>query len=408
MIRRRDDVPRWLDEAKTVENPRYRGDGAWQIRLDLKRKDGRRQQVYRWFTGTLAGARKEERRLLAEVEAGKVKASNKTTLRAYLPQWLASVRPDLARTTAARYEALINAHILPRLGDRRLDELARAAIRSAWATARESGRLRPIGGGQEARRGLSGATIRQMHRILHQALELAVEDEVIAANPASGIALPKAAKFKPRVLTLDESKALLEAIAHTAMQVPAMLALWCGLRRGEVLALRWRDVDLDARRLTVNRSLEQVGREVAFKAPKGDRSRMVIMPAAVAERLRAHRAEQAALRLRVGLGRDDDTLVVSKPDGNPVRPRTLTIEFARLMSRVKDVPRVRFHDLRHGFVTLQIQLGVPVKVVSERAGHSSAAFTMDFYGHVLDEMQADAAERLDAAIRRAPKKNGDG
>jgi integrase len=407
MIRRRDNVPRWLDDAKTIENPRYKGEGSWQIRADLQRKDGKRQQIYRWFTGTLAGARKEERRLVGEIEAKQVKVSNKTTLRTFLPHWLATMRPDLARTTAARYEALINTHILPRLGDYRLDELDRSRIRATWRAVRENGRLRPIGDGEAAQRGLSGATIRQMHRILHQALELAIDDDLIPANPAHGIALPKTVRFKPRVLTLDESKALLAAISHTAMHVPAMLALWCGLRRGEVLALRWRDIDLDARRLTVSRSLEQVGREIAFKAPKGDRSRMVIMPAAVVEKLRAHRAEQAAFRLRVGLGRDDDTLVVSKPDGDPVRPRTLTIEFARLIRRVKDIPRVRFHDLRHGFVTLQIQLGVPVKVVSERAGHSSSAFTMDFYGHVLEEMQADAAERLDAAIRRAPK-NGEG
>jgi integrase len=403
MIRRRDNVLRWLDNARAIENPRYRGEGPWQIRLDLKRKDGKRQHIYRWVVGTLAAARKEERRLLSEIEAKRIKVSSKTTVREYLPQWLAGVRANLARTTIARYEALIAAHILPRLGDHRLDELDRPAIRKAWNDARENGRLRPIGEGAAARRGLSGPTIRQMHRILHQALQLAVDDDLITTNAAHGIALPKAVKFKPRVLTLDESKVLLKKISHTAMHVPAMLALWCGLRRGEVLALRWRDVDLDARRLTVNRSLEQIGREIAFKEPKRDRRRLVFMPAAVVEQLRVHRAAQAALRLRVGLGRDDEALVVSKPDGNPVRPRTLTIEFARLIRRVKDVPCVRFHDLRHGFVTLQLQLGVPVKVVSERAGHSSAAFTLDVYGHVLEEMQTDAAERLDAAIRRAPK-----
>lgn len=401
MIRRRDDVPRWLDDTKTAENPRYKGQGPWQIRLDLKAKGGRRRQIYRWFTGTLAGARKEERRLLGEIEQKRLKAGGRLTLRDYLPKWLESVRLDLAHTTAARYEELINRHVLPAIGDYRLDELDKATIRGAWNTARATGRLRQSGEGP--RLGLSAGTVRQMHRILHKALEQAVEDGQLGHNPAHGVALPKARKFRPRVLTLDESTALLAAINHTAMHVPAMLALWCGLRRGEVLALRWRDVDLDARRLTVNRSLEQIGRAIAFKEPKSGRSRVILLPAFVVDELRVHKVEQAALRLRLGLGRDDDALVVCKPEGDPVRPRTLTIEFARLVRRVKGVPVVRFHDLRHGFVTLQIQLGVPVKVVSERAGHSSAAFTMDQYGHVLEEMQADAADRLDAAFRRSTK-----
>jgi integrase len=178
------------------------------------------------------------------------------------------------------------------------------------------------------------------------------------------------------------------------------------MRRGEILALRWRDVDLDGAVLSVVRSLEQTKAGLAFKAPKNGKGRAIALPAATVEALRRHRTDQAELRLKLGLGRDDDGLVVCKYDGEAVRPRTLSLEFARLVKRVPGIPVVTFHGLRHSNVTHQLQLGVPIKVVSERAGHSSASFTLDRYGHVLQEMQVDAAKRLDAAFRASSKGKG--
>lgn len=392
MIRRRDG------------KPKAAGEGRWEIRVDLPRKDGPRRQLFRTFRGTLREAQREERRLRTEVEERRLAMPVDVTLSEYLRRWLDGARIDLANTTAARYADLIDKHIIPALGSHRLDQLDRGAIRRAWSERRRQGRLRPAGQGEAVRHDLSPSTIRQMHRVLHRALDQAVSDNILSHNPADRVELPKMRRATFQVLILEQSQTLLDSIAHTAMHVPALLALACGLRRGEVLALRWSDVDLDGARLTVARSLEQVGRSISFKAPKSDRSRTLSIAAFVVEALRRHKAEQAKLRLRLGLGRDDDALVVCKHDGEPVRPRTLTIEFARLIRRVPGVSPVRFHDLRHGFVTLQLQIGVPAKVVSERAGHSSSAFTMDRYGHVLTEMQVDAAERLDAAFKRAAAK----
>jgi integrase len=181
------------------------------------------------------------------------------------------------------------------------------------------------------------------------------------------------------------------------------LAVLCGLRRGEIAALRWRHVDLAGSRLTVVQSAEQTATAVRYKEPKSGRGRAVALSAGMIEDLRSHRVRQAEELLRLGVRQDQDTFVVTREDGLPLQPRTLSQYWRRLMEG-GSLPRIRFHDLRHAHATHLLASGVHPKVASERLGHSQVGITLDLYSHVLPGMQEDAAARVDAALKAALEK----
>jgi integrase len=173
------------------------------------------------------------------------------------------------------------------------------------------------------------------------------------------------------------------------------------MRRGEVFALRWRNVDLDRGFLRVMESLEQTKTGIRFKAPKSDKTRTVTLPAFAAAELRRLKRQQAEELLMLGIRQSGDALVCGRADGEPLQPQSLTHQFTRLIARIKDFPRIRFHDLRHSHATQLLLAGVHPKVAQERLGHASITTTLDLYSHVTDTMQSDAAARLDAAFQLA-------
>jgi integrase len=173
------------------------------------------------------------------------------------------------------------------------------------------------------------------------------------------------------------------------------------MRRGEILALRWGNVDLDRGSLRVVESLEQTKAGLRFKAPKSEKARAVTLPAFAVGELRRLKCEQAEELLKLGVCQGGDTLLCARADGAPMQPRSLTHEFTRLVGRVKSIPRVRFHDLRHTHATQLLLAGVHPKVAQERLGHSTISVTLDLYSHVTATMQEDAATKIDAAFRDA-------
>jgi len=183
------------------------------------------------------------------------------------------------------------------------------------------------------------------------------------------------------VLTTEQSQRLLGAIRHSRVYWPVLIALATGMRRGEILALRWRNVDLDRGNFRVVESLEQTKAGLRFKAPKNDHARAVTLPAFLVEELRRLRMEQAEELLRIGVRQTGITLLCARADGEPMPPRSLTHEFAKFAGRVEGVPRVRFHDLRHSHATMLLLTGVHPKVAQERLGHSSISVTLDLYSH---------------------------
>jgi integrase len=204
-----------------------------------------------------------------------------------------------------------------------------------------------------------------------------------------------------RAIDEKSTASLLEAARDTRVHIPVLVAVTTGLRRGEVLALRWSDIDLDNSTLTVRRSVEQVKRQVTFKPPKTAKGRRLIsLPSFTVDAFRKHRAEQAQERLQMGKGYEDQDLLFAQYDGNVWLPDLFTASFRRMVRNAK-IGHIRFHDLRHSHATQMLMQGIHPKVVSERLGHSSIAITLDTYSHVLPGIQEEAAAKIDAALRGA-------
>ena len=204
-----------------------------------------------------------------------------------------------------------------------------------------------------------------------------------------------------RALDTAEAAALLEAARPYRLFIPVIVAVTCGLRRGEICALRWRHVELSgAAQLSIVGSVEQTKAGVREKGTKSGRARTVALTALAIEELRLHKAHQAEELLRLGVRQTDEMYVVAQADGQPLKPNSLTHEFVRFVAGTA-LPRVRFHDLRHSHATHLLASGVHPKVAQERLGHATVAITLDLYSHVLPGMQADAASRVDEALRQA-------
>lgn len=224
---------------------------------------------------------------------------------------------------------------------------------------------------------------------------------LISSNPVEDVSKPKVERQEVEVLEPSEAAALMAAARTTRLFPIVLLALGTGLRRGEILGLRWTDIDLDRRALSVAQSLEQTKAGLRFKTPKTKRSRRTIaLSPSLAEELQSHRAKQAADRLAFGMGRDPAGLVFTRIDGDPIQPDSVSKIFARIVRKAKVRP-ISFHALRHTHATDLLRAGVHPKIVSERLGHASIAITMDIYSHAIPGLQEDAAQRIDAALRDA-------
>jgi integrase len=203
---------------------------------------------------------------------------------------------------------------------------------------------------------------------------------------------------------LDQTAEMIEAARGRRVFVPALLAVLCGMRRGEIAALQWGNVDLASGQLAVVQSAEQTKAGVRYKEPKSGRARTIALPASLVAKLRAHRIGQAEELLRHGIKVTDETFVCAREDGKPLRPHSIGQEWVRFLRSHRELPRIRFHDLRHAHATHMLASGVHPKVASERLGHSKIGITLDLYSHVLPNMQADAAALVDDALRAALNK----
>src|SRR6516165_12447057 len=378
---------------------RQRTPGSWELRyaLGTDPASGTRRTATTTVRGNRRAAEKELRRLLRTLDTGEHVDPTRMTLREWLSCWLAAVRQEVSPKTHERYSEIVNNFLAPELGALPITKLTAAHIQTAYTKWATEGRR----DGKEG--GLSPRTRRHIHRVFNCALARAVEQQLLARNPGDAFKkrLPKVERQEMVTLSPEQSVRLLEAIKHTRFYWPVLLALSTGMRRGETLALRWKNVDLERGTLRVLESLEQTKSGIRFKAPKTDRARVVTLPAFATEALRRHKREQAEALLLLGVRQTGESLVCGRADGLPLQPQTLTHHFARLVARIKDMPRVRFHDLRHSHATQLLLDGVHPKIAQERLGHASITTTLDLYSHVTDTMQNDAAARLDAAFQSA-------
>ena len=195
--------------------------------------------------------------------------------------------------------------------------------------------------------------------------------------------------------THEESAKALEGIKESRTYWPVLIALATGMRRGEVLALRWKHVDFVRKNVSVVQSLEQTRSGLRFKDTKSSRARGIPLPGYAVEELGRLKRQQAEELLAVGIRQTPDTLVCCRADGKPLQPRSVTQQFTKVQKAFSGLPRLRYHDIRHSHATQLLKGGVHAKVKQERLGHSTIATTMDLYSHVTETMQAEAAERLD-------------
>ncbi len=374
---------------------RERSPGHWAIILDIVDPvTGKRRRKWHSFRGTKWEAQIERSRLVTEISRGTYVEADKATVAQFLDRWLDSVSLRVSPRTHERYSEICRKNLAPLVGALPLSKLRPDQISEAYGRALKSGRRDGSGG-------LSPRTVHHMHRLLKQALATAVRWGAIARNPADLVDPPKVEKGAMRALDARETARLIGHFRDTRMHVPVLLAALCGLRRGEIAALRWRSADLERGQLSVAASVEQTKAGIRIKETKSGKARTVALPSLVVSELRRHRARQAEDLLRLGVRLGDDSHIVCREDGEPLQPNSLTHEFVRILALAPDLPKVRFHDLRHTHATQLLAAGVHPKVAQERLGHSTIGITLDLYSHVMPGMQEDAAAKVDAAIRSA-------
>lgn len=295
---------------------------------------------------------------------------------------------QLRPSTFDSYARNVQNHVVPRIGSVPLQRLTPEDLDAFYAHLLTEGRRNGSGGG------LSVKSARYIHGIIRKALADALRKGSVTRNVADLADPPKPSPTRKRSMQVwkaEQLRQFLDEIAEHRLFSAFYLAANTGMRRGEVLGMRWKDVDLERSRLSVQQALVNVAYKLQLADVKTQTSRRSIdLDERTVSVLRSWRKQQLEEQLLVGRRDDDDALVFAQPDGSPIHPDYFSRVFERHMAR-SELPRIRLHDLRHTHATILLQAGVPVKVVSERLDHSSPAFTMTVYQHVLPGMQADAA-----------------
>lgn len=339
------------------------------------------------------------RHVISETETGEFIDPSKVTVAEHLEKWLETIEPDLGSTTVERYAQACHRHVIPALGDKRIQKLQPVEIRDFINRCRKSGRLDGEGG-------LSARSALHIHRIFKLALKQAVGWQMIKSNPMDGIAAPSPDKAEIEVLDKAETAKLLMAAEGKPIYTTVLLAVTTGMRRGELLALKWSDIDFEKGHLDVSHALVDTKENgLEFKAPKSKAGkRRISLPNITLEELKRHRTAQAEYFFKLGHrpGNDDLVFLTLRNDGTPGprTPRALTKAFAAFIKNV-DVPQITLHGLRHSHITHLLMDKEPINVVSKRAGHSTVSITLDVYGHVLEENQKELADAYGDALNQA-------
>lgn len=359
----------------------YQKKNRWRAEITI---DGVRHRAY-------FETRKEALDWLAEVRVraarGLLPEPSRLTVAEYLAFWLENgARPSVRPPTYRQYEQYVRNHIVPVLGSIRLQALKPADIQALYTRKLDEG--------------LARRTVQLVHAILHKALSQAVDWGLLAASPADRVKAPRP-QPRPgavRALSPEEARRFLEAARDYDYYPLFVLALTTGMRLGELLGLKWEDVDFEAGAVHVRRGLYRVrGRWVEGEPKSAAGRRKVILPPLALSVLKEHRVAQLEARLKAGPDWEDSGLVFATAAGRPIHPRSVTRTLKTILGRA-GLPDIRFHDLRHTHATLLLKEGVNPRVVQERLGHSQISLTLQTYSHVLPDLQKEAAEKLNRTL----------
>lgn len=343
---------------------------------------GNPRQVWRTVRGSREDANRELTKLLHDRDEGRLAAAQSLTVESYLTeQWLPHQKTRIRASTWHRYDELVRGYVLPVAGSTKLQRLRPIDVQRVVDSMLKQGR--------------APRTVVQAYRVLSSSLTQAVRWQLIATNPAAAVKPPRVERATLDVPDREAVLAIMEAAKGSWLEPPLLIAATTGLRRGELLGLRWREVDLKKGLLRITAAVQRVDGDLLLVEPKSARGRRTVgIPEMTVKLLGSVRKEQASRRLLLGEAWQDLDLVIEKGDGGPVDPDSLTHAFGKLVRSIGR-PGVRLHDLRHAYATALLRADVHPKIVSEALGHSSTAFTMDTYSHVIPSMQRAAADAIE-------------
>jgi integrase len=366
-----------------------RSKNSWAVIVYLGRDTATGKERHKWFTHrTKQDAEAHLAQLLTQLHGGGTLPHTKATVAEFLQQWLRDYAAGaVGPVTLATYRDMIRVHIVPALGTIPLAKLSSQTVQGYLSRKLE---------------GLSPTTVRHHAMLLHAALRHAVRWGLLVRNPCDMVDPPRRVNAEMRVLDEEQVRLFLAEAKRSSPHYPLyLMAILTGMRQGELTGLRWRDVDLVLSVASIQQTFYQMGKQQFFKEPKTPRSRRnVTLPKALIEEIRRVREQQAGYRTLLGSAYQDHDLIFCQPNGKPLRANNIVRrDFKRVLKRA-GLPQIRFHDLRHCHATLLLRQGVHPKVVQERLGHSTPAFTLQVYSHVLPGLQEEAAEALGQRLFR--------
>ncbi|MFC9202555.1 tyrosine-type recombinase/integrase [[Kitasatospora] papulosa] len=363
-----------------------RKDGRYQAAVYVLQPDGTRARKFA-YGKTWTECDTKRRDLLAKVDQGVPVPTRSAKLSEWLPYWLDNVvKPRRKLSTYDKYEAHVRLYLVPMVGGKRLESLGVADVRRFLVQLENK---------------TTAATAKESHRVLRTALTAACREELVSRNVASLVEPPRAKSRELSPWSLDETLTFLAAARKDPLYAAFVLAITMGLRRGELVGLRWTDVDLDNRVLYVRQQTQRRRGVLYDDDPKGRRRRAVPLPAMCIAPLRWHRMRQVTAKARAGESWQEGGHVFVTRTGRPVEPRNVYRSFTRVAESA-GLRVIRLHDARHGCATILTAAGVAPRVVMEILGHSQISITMDVYTHVVQDTQREAISHMDRLLKRRP------
>lgn len=376
------------DKPDMKSGIRKRGKSSYEITISLGKDATTGKYQYHWenVKGTKKDAEKRRNELLHQLNTGAFIKPGKTTVAEYLTRWLTDyVKPNLSPRGYERYESIVRVHLIPGIGHIALTQLKPEHLQRHYTIKLNEG-SRPL-------------TVRYHHTVIHKALQTAIKWGLVNRNAADGVDVPKNGRKEMQVWNDDEVRQFLDTAKDSIYFALFHTALYTGMRRNELLGLRWSDIDFLFRQLSVHRSLHHLkDGSYVFTAPKSEKSeRALALSEAAIDVLKEHLAIQKTIGEAIGKPRTNDDLVFCQPDGSPLRPATITRVWSILVTKASVKP-IRLHDARHTHASLMLKAGVHPKIVQERLGHASIQITLDTYSHVMPGIQEAAAEQFDKLV----------
>lgn len=362
------------------------GEVRYQITVEGERDPltGKRNRAYKNVKGSMKEVKSIMHKMITEMEQNMIIKRTDKTVGEWMDEWINEYLPNVEETTRIGYKTKIKCYIKPAIG-----EILISSLRGEHVQRMVNDMLA---------RGLSPKNIRDTYNNINKAMKTAVKIRLIPYNPCEGVALPKLKKYRANVYSPQMIHTLLDTATGTDMYLPILLLVTVGLRRGELLALTWDDIDFDNSIINIRHNMVRGEKGCIIKAPKSESGiRNIRIGDDVMRELRKAKVEYMTDVLSYGAGFQNLGFVIRQEDGSPFLPDSISRKWRRFLES-NNLPKIRLHDLRHSNATALIQAGVNPRVVQQRLGHSDVNITLNTYTHVLPEMDIDAAAKLDSIM----------